>query len=202
MTRRRREFRRGEPTRQRKRLVLIATEGARTEPIYFQAIKARLGRSSDTVVHVFPGGDGSSAPEAVLRRLRRAAKNHRVTADDRCWAVVDRDSWELTKLNSIATECSRAGYGLALSNPCFELWLVLHLPRERTPLRAQDCTAELLKQLGTFTKSGYDASMLLESVEVAIARADRLDDQSHVIPDAPSTRVHELVRSVLYPGAV
>jgi len=59
--------------------------------------------------------------------MRRWLAIARLRASDRAWIVVDADSWpedQLLELHGWSTEDSR--YGLAVSNPKFEFWLLLH----------------------------------------------------------------------------
>ena len=44
--------------------------------------------------------------------------------NDEVWAVFDRD--EHPKFDEAVSLCESNGLGVARSNPCFELWLILH----------------------------------------------------------------------------
>ena len=63
---------------------------------------------------------------------------------DQLWLVIDRDpqSWKEKQIALIGRECSRRKYYLALSNPCFELWLLLHF--EDVPKHSEQLRDELL----------------------------------------------------------
>ena len=54
---------------------------------------------------------------------RRKAKNS-FEENDEVWAVFDRD--EHPNFDQAIDRCRRAGVRVARSNPCFELWLILH----------------------------------------------------------------------------
>jgi len=194
----RNRFRRTRRKRRFKRLVLVATEGERTEPIYFDGVRKLLGRNAEAVIQVLPARRGRSAPGDVLKRLKRAARDKGARKGDVCWVVLDRNSWTKRELREVAKECARLGYGFGISNPCFELWLVLHLPEEKSPLRKKDCDAELVRQLGNFDKRDYDADALLENIDDAIERAERLENNSKaIVPSAPGTRLYTLVKEIL-----
>ncbi len=51
--------------------------------------------------------------------------------------VVDVDRWE--NLDEIVSRCIKEGFRAAVSNPCFELWLLLHFRslEEYTPEERQ-----------------------------------------------------------------
>jgi hypothetical protein len=61
----------------------------------------------------------------------------------------------------------RENYHLALSNPCFELWLWLHLKLNRPFFDRHDCQRSLYREWPEFIKDDYDAAMLMPLVPVA-----------------------------------
>ena len=72
--------------------------------------------------------DPVTSPEHVLKQLNDYKSQYELEADDELWLVVDKDRWTEAMLSRVATECSQEiAMHMALSNPCFELWLLLHL---------------------------------------------------------------------------
>jgi hypothetical protein len=188
-----RSFARARRERVRKQLVLIATEGERTEPLYFNGLRS-LAATDTQVIHILGSRSSSSSPKAVLKRLREESKKKGATEEDICWMVVDRNSWLDEQLEEATRECRKSGYGIALSNPCFELWLVLHLQEEKTPLTCGLCASELERQLGAYQKNDYAVEELLPGLQEAVARAQRIDtDRGASVPGPPVTRVYRLV---------
>ena len=53
-------------------------------------------------------------------------KDFALEKDDELWVMIDVDRWNKSTLQEIAKEARQKGYRLAISNPCFELWLLLH----------------------------------------------------------------------------
>jgi hypothetical protein len=45
---------------------------------------------------------------------------------DVLWLVIDTDRWGDKQLSEVTSECVSKHFRLAVSNPCFELWLILH----------------------------------------------------------------------------
>lgn len=103
---------------------------------------------------------------------------------------------------------------MALSNPCFELWLLLHLvdvssltPEEqllwmenrRKSKSSNPYLKVLLRQkMGSYHESAYDVLTLIEHVEVAIERARLLDkNPADRWPQTLGTRVYLLAESVM-----
>ena len=100
--------------------------------------------------------------------------------------MLDVDRWGDAKLSEIGRLCHQKGYALAVSNPCFELWLLLHLrsldeyppetldefrenPRIGANRRRLDM--ELIEILGEYNKSNINIQHFLPHVEDAIGRA-------------------------------
>lgn len=132
-----------------------------------------------------------------MRRLQAAAQKHGARKGDICWVVVDRNSWSDEMLLKVSRQCKKAGFGFGLSNPCFELWLVLHLEQLRSPLTCDGCVDELKSQLGAYAKGDYAAAELVEHVGRARERADQLDDDKGApLPDAPTTRLYGLASAL------
>jgi hypothetical protein len=188
-------------------LFVIASEGAVTEPRYFRGLKERCHRPG-IYIHVLMRDDPSlSSPEHVLAELDRFRREYSLREADQLWLLMDRDvqSWKKAMISAIAQECQTKGYFLAVSNPCFEIWLLLHF--EDVPNQADARKQELAGNADGLLKSEVarhcSASCpyidhFLPHIETAIARAEGLDTE----PDArwPSqlgTRVHRLVKQLL-----
>lgn len=108
-------------------LFVIATEGADTEQRYFAGLKERLHSPRIHIELISRIEPGQSSPEHVLRSLDEFAGEWNPRAGDELWLVIDRDRWQPRNLANVARECERKQYSIAVSNPCFELWLLVHL---------------------------------------------------------------------------
>ena len=199
------------------RLIVIASEGKDTERIYFKAL-AKEYTNPRVHVHILERSveeQNNSSPEHVLKQLNDYKSQYELEADDELWLVVDKDRWTEAMLSRVATECSQeVAMHMALSNPCFELWLLLHiedaasLPPEEQMLwmenRRKSKNADpylkvLLRQkLGTYHEAAYNAQLLIVHVEEAIERARTLDKTpSDRWPQTLGTRVYLLAESVM-----
>ncbi len=137
--RRRRSYsslQRRKPTREPRACILIVCEGKKTEPAYFLAMRKRLGLTSVEVEVI--GGNGGSAPitivdSAVALKLAREilAKNSVIHREyDYVWCVIDVEAPHPHE--SLYRACNKAtdnGLRMALSNPCFEYWYLLHFEK-------------------------------------------------------------------------
>lgn len=199
------------------RLIVIASEGKDTERIYFKAL-AKEYTNPRVHVHILERSkdeQNNSSPEHVLKQLNDYKGHYELESDDELWLVVDRDRWTEAMLSRVATECAQDNFmHVALSNPCIELWLLLHLvdatlltPEEQQlwmENRRKSKNADpylkvrLRQEMGSYHESSYDAKMLIEHVEVAIARAKALDkNPADRWPQTLGTRVYLLAESVM-----
>ncbi|MDE5783040.1 MAG: RloB family protein [Prevotella sp.] len=199
------------------RLIVIASEGKDTERIYFKAL-AKEYANPRVHVHILERSESeqnNSSPEHVLKQLNDYKEQYELESDDELWLVIDRDRWTDAMLSHVAKECAQDDYlHVALSNPCFELWLLLHLvdaslltPEEqqqwmknRRKSKSADpyLKVRLRQEMSSYHESDYDAPMLIKHVEVAIERARALDKNSaDRWPQTLGTRVHLLAGSVM-----
>ena len=111
--------------------ILIVTEGEKTEPQYFEEIR-KLRRVASAHIAILESRYGTEPRQIVdfaKDRFRERKKEF-----DRVFVVFDRDE-HLTYHDSLAA-CQRAKlkndtgksieFCAVVSNPCFELWLLLH----------------------------------------------------------------------------
>lgn len=182
------------------RLIIIATEGERTEKQYFD-IFIRLRRNSHVQVTVFETVDGASAPIHVIARLKTIKKKFDFQKDDELWLVIDTDRWGDSQLSQVAAESLRCHFGLAVSRPCFELWLFLHHSDPSYDMEVMTCREienALRTLLGGYDHSNIQIERFVSFIEDAIQRAIRLDTQPDVRwPHQLGTRVYLVVQSIL-----
>lgn len=199
------------------RLIVIASEGKDTERIYFKAL-AKEYTNPRVHVHILErsvGEQNNSSPEHVLKQMNDYKSQYELEADDELWLVVDKDRWTDAMLSHVATECTHDDFmHMALSNPCIELWLLLHLVdvsslsqeeqqqwlenRRKSKNADPYLKVRLRQEMGTYHESAYDAQMLIAHVEDAIARARALDkNPADRWPQSLGTRVYLLAESVM-----
>ncbi|MBN1487000.1 MAG: RloB domain-containing protein [Anaerolineae bacterium] len=199
------------------RLIIIATEGTCTEKKYFEDMISKEyyfnPRVHIEVLERKEENKSKSSPEYVMQRLDEFRKEYSLKKDDQLWMVIDLDQWGEQKLSLIATQCNQKNYQMAVSNPCFEVWLLLHIKApedyttkelavlERNEHSRKDRTRiekELVKVLGSYNKRDPDTAMFLPYIHIAIDRAKSLDNHpEHRWPNSFGTRVYLLVESIL-----
>ncbi|MGW2841498.1 RloB family protein [Streptomyces sp. NPDC001493] len=122
-------LRRTKGVREEQRRFLIYCEGERTEDQYFKGLKAEL-RALPVTIQL---GGGYGEPKSLVRdaiaHKERAARSpaDRCTPYDEVWCVIDVEApVPHPALPEALLLARRNGIEVALSNPCFELWLLLH----------------------------------------------------------------------------
>lgn len=187
---RRREFRRT------KKVYALAMEGAATEPLYFAQLKPPRDAAINLVQINNP--NHKSKPADVLKRLDAWAKKNGLRSTDEGWILIDRDNWLEADLDAVCATATAQGYHVAMSNPCFELWLWLHLHDNRPFVNRHVCQRNLGAVLVGYEKGAYDAESLVASADKAIERAKKLDANPHLPwPKTQCTRVYRLVEKLL-----
>ncbi len=125
------QIRRRRSQRNPKRRFILFCEGRNTEPAYFTALQ-KTSAGALICVETRPG---IGVPMTVAKEAVKFAKDKGLTAlsrrrknsfeeRDEVWAVFDRD--QHPHFSDAVNLCQANNVGVARSNPCFELWLILH----------------------------------------------------------------------------
>lgn len=189
------------------KLLVIASEGQKTEPKYFTDLKDAYTRSG-LHVEVLERSQSASSPLHVLAHLNKFKTKYKLRRDDELWMVIDVDRWPEHNLRDVAGKCRDKGFCLAVSNPCFELWLLLHLDEfDLYDHEQKNCLfqnshrfieKEIRRILGSYNRSNLDTSKFLHHVENAVARARILDvDPGSRWPNLLGTKVYLLVEKII-----
>ena len=190
------KYKRRTGTKRYRDLFVIATEGKVTERIYFEHLN-KLSDISIMVKHL--KSDSASAPAKVLKRMRNHLKAEHLKKGDEAWLVVDKDDWRDDQLNALSRWAeSDKRYGLAVSNPKFEYWLLLHFDEGNGVSTSRQCSERLRKELPNYDKSFDKNCITKTNIKEAVGRAERRDTPP--IEDWPrqtGTTVYRLVKKIL-----
>jgi hypothetical protein len=113
-------------------------------------------------------------PKSPQEIVAYAAKYlDRATGDfDEVWCVFDVDDFEI---GSAVQRAGRAGLELAISDPCFELWLLLHHEDCRAFQNGyKDVVRRLKKHVVGYDKTRLTFADYTDGVADAIRRAEKL----------------------------
>ena len=115
--------------------IIIACEGENTEPEYFEAIKEKLSDYISVLVEIkiVERSVAGSQPKKVVSNLENFIhdKYDYKPDNDELWVVWDREVKEdfqrRKDIIELIPKCKEKNYNIALTNPLFEFWLLLHI---------------------------------------------------------------------------
>ena len=167
---------RSKPTKLKKQII-VATEGNKTEPAYFNYLNKLRG--SDLFVPIERGH--RPAPPSVLEDLLKYLEQNSgdLFENDEYWIVSDVNTWTMPQKQVVEDWCELHPEKnfVAVSNPCFELWLILHF-EENPPIfcTSKHCKNYYRENYGNAKKIEDFEKIKSTHIEVAIARAENRDD--------------------------
>ncbi len=116
--------------------------------------------------------------------------------------MIDVDRWGDKNLSDVASQAGQKRFQLAVSNPCFEVWLYLHHDDlDHEPIKAKEMKQKLKDLLGGYNSSKLDLTKfeehIEEHIEDAIKRAKALDqNQNERWPTKTGTHVYKIVEKI------
>jgi hypothetical protein len=194
-------------TKSKQVFILIVSEGTKTEPNYFEAIRAKFPRGIIDTIDIEGTAKNTLTiiEECVI--LRDAAKN-RYRIYDEVWAVFDKDSFPDKNFNNAINraESMKEKINCAWSNEAFELWYLLHFQFVNTGMNREQykpfIERELSAKIGKpfkYKKNSKEMYELLQQYgneSQAIEWAKRLEelyDNKDFATHNPCTMVYKLV---------
>lgn len=177
----------------------IYAEGIATEPDYIDAIK-RLPEFAESIAIDLVVERAGATPMTLVEAARADKRNGSLDIDQ-YWCVFDVESPRphpyLERARQVAVN---HGIQLAVSNPCFEFWLVLHLENHTAYLTTADAVS-LRKRLDQSGGKHLDAARYMGRRNDAIRRARWLrikhrNDGTSFPEDNPSSSFDEFLTQV------
>ena len=184
--------------RDERRIIRVLTEGAVTEPGYL----AQWARRNHQIR--IETKDSGMVPLSLVQRAREYQKvnarlqNRGQGVDfDEIWCVFDVD--QHPNLAQAINEARQSSISVALSNPCFELWLILHYEDQTAHIDRRDAQSRV-RDLGAIKGKRLEPTnieALFSGYEAARLRAQQLRER-HLAngsdpTENPSSTVWELV---------
>jgi len=201
-SRSRNELGRKSPTRIPRRSILIVCEGEKTEPDYFKGLRKKY-RLSTLEVEI-AGEECGSDPNSVVRYACNRKNDEPDPDFDEVWCIIDVESYDNPRdLTGPLNTASENNIKVALSNPCFEVWLLYHF--ERVGRAFDDCRdviSRLKTHIPNYTKGGdYFKDHFSDKVDDAIDHAESIMNTqwqlaTNRLQNNPSTEVYRLVQLI------
>ena len=183
---------RRKPSREPRIRLLVVCGGRRTEPAYLYGLR-HDNRNPAVIVKV------ATCPQDPYRVIEYAKKLRTQGGEDfdQVWCVLDVDQFDYTR--ALAT-AKRDNINLAISNPCFETWLLLHHVDLTASVRDAGAAVELLRQvIPGYDKAALDFSDFAGSVTLAVKRAKRLSSDESPLGGNPSSGMWRLAEIIIAP---
>ena len=184
---------------------LIVTEGAKTEPSYFNSLKKTIERNNRKD-KLRIEGQGMHTVE-LMERAKQLVRRSGITYKH-VWLVYDKDDFLAEEFNQVEKLCKdvtddETEYHAIWSNQCVELWYLLHFGFYQTDIHRNEYFPKLSGQLqkigaGVYTKNRGDMfEVLLPYLDTAIANAEKLDEinKGRTPSDsAPGTQMFKMLK--------
>lgn len=214
MPREREEFFRSSNTLEKEKVFILAFEGNSTEELYFEGFKDFV-KYNDEIIYIHllkrEKRDTRSAPKHVFLKLKNEARDvYNFGIDDELWMIIDTDRW--TNIPDMVDECKKLGnMFVAVSNPCFEFWLLLHvknikeyskeeleliLENKKISLRKHFLDIKIAEITGSYNKRNPDLTNFLPHIDLAVAQARELDSKGEAFPTGLGSHIYKLIEKL------
>ena len=182
-------------SRPERKTVVLFTEGTKSEPNYFEAVQRLPAVQQKTAITI---DARHGVPITLVEAAAARASDPEI---DEVWCVFDIECPQPhPRIRESPALARGAGVLLAVSNPCFELWLLLHECDRSAPVTTRDAESDSRHIEGRPGKA-IDGGSYMPRIPQAVARARALDvkhdaDGTNYPNDNPSSTVYHLLESV------
>jgi hypothetical protein len=203
-----RPLRRRVATRRPRRTFLIFCEGERTEPEYLNALKLLASVREVAAVDLrVQTRNGGSVPRTLVS-MAVSARSRAIDEEaeiDEFWCVFDVE-WPRNHpgLREAVEQAERNSIRVAVSNPCFELWLILHF-RDYSAWLNSRTASRIRRELDGSSDKGLDTTrympLIFDAAQRAVVLEDRHErDDTRFPHNNPSSGMHRLLEAIRSPG--
>jgi hypothetical protein len=176
-------------------------EGNKTERIYFNRFRKR-GNNLQILTPDTKYTDPGNLVDFAIEQKRALDLN--TNTGDRVWCVFDVDENTSKAIDDAVKKAGSNDIGIVLSNPCFEVWYLLHYCDWTRARSGKEVVKELAAYLPHYSKSEDIFDELEPKREEASKRANGLvkmhsknQRNEFDVESNPCTLVHTVVRSIL-----
>lgn len=204
--------------RKRNPVLALICEGSDTEPLYFSNFKNKFINIDIQIVRNSSKAGKKTDPINIIKKAYEyKSKNNDILNykdGDRIWCIFDVDidyknhNSKESKYDQIVKTkklADKRKIDLGISNPCFELWYLLHFEYSTAFLKDyNDVEKRLKRNINSYSKSSNIYPLLKDNTENAIENANRLrkyyidldknlNDPKDIIDCNPYTNIQDLV---------
>ena len=201
MVKRIKKVTKGRVTRERKKIVVIGTEGKnKTEVLYFRELEKKQNR-----YHCIFAPGNETDPVKIVRNTAKKAREEELSFKEGDMAIsvfdLDADEAKFLQLQEAKAVAGKKSIQIITSNPCFEIWYLEHFGFSTKPFSSSSAAVkELEKKLPGYHKNHCDIETLYPNTKEAINNCERLDkyhtDNNDVTEMAnPRTDMYKVIRN-------
>jgi hypothetical protein len=199
-------------------LIAVAGEG-KSEEKYFKGIRDyanELGITENIVIEPLEKEDEyrtKSHPKHIIKLLEERSNQWEEWGiePNELWMIIDRDKQNVSEqqIRKIIDSCNSKGYNIALSNPAFELWLLLHfkdidqyseielLKNRKISANRRFIEKEVSKLADGYSKSNLKFERFKDGIYDALNRANNLENNITELINKLGTNINILVDIIL-----
>jgi len=197
-----RGLKRARASRDLNKMFLVVCEGEKTEPRYFEDVR-RCERIRGITVKCVGLGIDPVGIVTMAERLRsersRAARKYGDVMFDEVWAVFDMNHNPVTNIRRAMGIAEKSDIHIALSDPCFEVWLLLHHQEQRAFIRSEEVARAIMLIYPHYDKYLPYERYLSGRCHIAMTRAEALEREHQMVGKGtnPSSGAWRTIRSFL-----
>lgn len=204
-------LKRSPPNKDPKFLIVIVCEGEITEPNYLESFAKCHSNGLVDVIPITKGGAPLTLVTKAVEKKKELEKKSRKSKDSyeslfQVWGMFDIDEHPNV---AHAKEKARAnGVNLAISNPCFELWGVLHFEKHDAPVGRHDIQRKLSQIMTGYQHDEspiFNYQLIKNEYNKARANAVWLENRRQeegIAGGNPSCDVYKLLDEIIKNGKV
>lgn len=190
-------FKRPANTTQVSNLYIVLSEGTKTELEYFKQVDRLFNENWNNEkgygLRLLKPGTNNS-PVGLINGINRFLHRERYRENYEVWIVFDRDQWEDRELDAVETwKEKNPRRHFALSHPCFEYWLLLHLENVSGCITSDEATRRLKVHYSDFVKSIPRGFVTMERVRLACQQAREKFTSCPNVRDNNGSTVYQLI---------
>lgn len=195
---------RGKVSRKTKKIILIGAEGKnQTERKYYKAFN-----QVQSEYKIMAGKGNNTDPVGVVEDLLKSAKQEELDLKDgdmlACFIDVDFKNGRDQELRAAMKLARQNNISVFLSNPCFEIWYLLHF-RYSTKLYGsnEEVIKELSSYISDYSKSKDVYDVIENKIDQALLNTKRLESYhlengtNDRLKKLPSTEAYKLIEMIL-----
>ncbi len=200
---------RNAPSKDPKQLIIIVCEGEKTEPRYLEEFAKSYGNNLVALDII----DGAGVPRTIVEKaveknreqLRKVRKSKDSFDKFQVWAVFDVD--EHPKVPEAKNLADGHGIKVGISNPCIEIWGILHFERHTAFIdrkAAQSKLATLMTGYDHNSGATFNFNEIRGEYDRAKTNARHLETRHKTggspIDENPSSNLYKLLDEIIKYG--